>query len=389
MQKKEITIKIIKEIEELKDKRGYIQAGAPRFKGLFGRDSLIVAWQLLKYNPLIAKNTLSILADFQGKKEDFKTGEEPGKILHEYYPKDTPNDWWDEYKKHIKWLKRGKPVYMSIDSTLLFLIVFEKYLNFTKDFDLAKKLLPNIKKACLWMVNYSNGEGFLEYEKKTSEGLFHQSWKDSNMEKLKIEPPIAVAEVQGYKYMALKSAVSIMRRLKCSSKEINKLIKESENIKKSFNHFFWIKDENYYALALDGSGKQKGKASSNPGHLLFTGITNKKKTDLVVSRLFRKDMWTPYGIRTYSSNEPEFEVFSYHIGTVWPHDNWIISQGLKKLKYNEKYEKIKRALLRVYNELGFIPELYSVDKKGKLLEYENACRFQAWSLGALLDFLLE
>ena len=107
MNKKEIIKKLISEIEELKDEKGYIQAGIPYFKGLFGRDSLIAAWQLLKYDSLIAKNTLSVLASLQGKKENIKTGEEPGKILHEYYPEDTPDKWWKEYKENIKWLQRG------------------------------------------------------------------------------------------------------------------------------------------------------------------------------------------------------------------------------------------------------------------------------------------
>lgn len=389
MNKKEIIKNLLDEIEGLKDKKGYIQAGSPRFNGLFGRDSLIVAWQLLKHDPLVAKNTLSILASLQGKNEDRDTGEEPGKILHEYYPKSTPDKWWNEHKEKVKWLKRGKPVYMSIDSTPLFLIVFEKYLNYTKDFDLAKKLLPSIKKAYSWMINYSNDNGFLEYERKTSEGLFHQAWKDSNMEKLKVEPPISVAEAQGYKYIALKSTANIMKKLNCDPKEIERLTKEANFVKKSFNQFFWIKEENHYALALDGDGKQRGKASSNPGHLLFTGIVEKRRSDLVVSRLFKKDMWTPYGIRTYSSDEPEFEVLSYHIGTVWPHDNWIISQGLKKMGYNKEYNKIKKGLLKAYEKLGFIPELYGVDKKNNLVEYENACKIQAWSLGALLNLLLE
>ena len=93
MGNKEIRENLVKEIEFLKDEKGYIKAGFPKFLGLFGRDSIIVSWQLLKYDSLIAKKTILSLAQLQGKNDDIKTGEEKGKILHEYYPLSTSEDW--------------------------------------------------------------------------------------------------------------------------------------------------------------------------------------------------------------------------------------------------------------------------------------------------------
>ncbi len=389
MQKKEIIKKLIKEIEELKDKRGYIQAGSPHFKGLFGRDSLIVAWQLLKYDPLIAKKTISILAKFQGKKEDIKTGEEPGKILHEYYPDDTPDDWWDKHKKKVKWLKKGKPVYMSVDSTPLFLIVLGMYLDITRDFDFAYKIKSNIKNAVDWMIKYGDKDKdlFLEYERKDSEGLFHQAWKDSDMDELKVSPPVSVAEAQGYQYLALKESAKIMRKLK----EINfsnKCTKRANNLKKKFNDIFWSKEKKYFIFALTKDNKKIDKITSNPGHLLFTGIISKEKSKKVIDKLFSNGMKTLYGIRTYSTKELEFNPFSYQLGGVWPHDNWIIAQGLKKLGYENRYQEIKKSIIKAYKKLGFLPELYSVDEKNSLIEYDGACYPQAWSSGSLLNFLI-
>jgi len=387
MQKEQAIKKLSSEIEELRDKNGYIQAGAPKFRGLFGRDSLIVAWQLLKYDSSIAKRTLLVLSKLQGEKEDIKTGEEPGKILHEYYPKDTPDKWWKEHKGYIKWLQRGRPVYMSIDSTPLFLIVFEKYLNYTKDFTLARKLFSCIEKSANWMIEYNTKGFFLKYERKTSEGLFHQSWKDSTLEQLKIEPPVAITEAQGYKYLALKSTAKTIKRFG-KKERAKELLKEAAGLKKVFNRSFWLEKEKYFTMALDKNGKPKGRFSSNPGHLLFTGIIEKNKINFVVSRLFKKDMWTPYGIRTYSVKEPGFDVLSYHMGTVWPHDNWIIAQGFKELGYKKEEQKIKEALFRAFNELGYLPELYGVDKLNRIVKYPGACYPQAWASGALLNFLI-
>ena len=388
MKKKTETEKLIREIEKLKDKKGYIQAGIPRFKGLFGRDSLIVAWQLLNYDPSIAEKTILILASLQGKNKNIKTGEEPGKILHEYYPKDTPDDWWKKYKEDIKWLKRGKPVYMSVDSTPLFLIVLGMYLEKTNNFSLARKIKKNIKRAADWMIEYGdkNKNLFIEYQRESQEGLLHQAWKDSDMKELNIEPPVAIVEAQGYQYLALKYAAKIMKKMGENNISI-KYSKRATKLKKEFNRIFWSKKNGYFILAL-GKGKTD-KKTSNPGHLLFTGIVSKKRAEKIIKKLFGKDMLTPYGIRTYSSKEEEFNVLAYHLGTVWPHDNWIIAQGLKKMGYNNYYKKIKKSLFAAYKKLGFLPELYGVSKKGEIVKYREACYLQAWAVGSLISFLLD
>jgi glycogen debranching enzyme len=390
MNKKELIKKLSLEIEKLKDKRGYIQAGSPRFKGLFGRDSLIVAWQLLKYNPVIAEKTISILASLQGKKENIETGEEPGKILHEYYPEDTPDLWWEKNKQGIKWLKRGVPVYMSVDSTPLFLIVLGMYLETTNNFGFAEKIKQEIKLGVDWMINYGDKDNdlFLKYEKKSSEGLFHQAWKDSDMKELSIVPPVSMVEVQGYQYLSLKYASMIMKKLG----DVNfskKCLQRSVLLKKKFNNIFWDQEKKYFILALNKDKEKISKITSNPGHLLFTDIISKEKSEKIVNRLFEKEMWTPYGIRTYSMEEPEFNYLSYHMGTVWPHDNWIIAQGLKKLGYINEYNKIKKALISANKKLGFIPELYGVNDKKEIKKYRNACYLQAWASGSILSFLID
>ena len=68
MKTEELKKKLITKIEQLKAPEGYLTAGYPNYDSLFGRDSLIAAWQMLKINSEIAKSTLQILATYQGKK---------------------------------------------------------------------------------------------------------------------------------------------------------------------------------------------------------------------------------------------------------------------------------------------------------------------------------
>lgn len=377
---KEIKKQLLEEIESLKDERGLIQAGFPRYSRFFGRDSLIASWQLLSIQPDICRQTLKILAFLQGKKIDKKSEEEPGKIIHETHWK-------------LKWNPNLPgapfPYYASVDSTPLFLIIFYLYFKKTKDREFLKKYWKNISAALNWMEEYGDFDNdlFLEYQRKNPRGLFHQGWKDSTKNVFKIKPPVTIVEAQGYQYLALKEG-SKMAMILGKNNLSKKVFKRAERLKKAFNKIFWMTKEKYFALALDGKKNAKKTITSNPGHLLFTGILAKEREKQVVKRIFQKDLWTPFGIRTHSSNESDFDPLSYHKGSVWPHDNWIIAQGLKKLGYKKEYAKIKTAIIAAYQEIGFIPELYGVvDNKITLKMKERVCYPQAWSSGALLNFL--
>lgn len=380
-----MSIKKIKEILEddiriLKDSRyGYIRAGLPRFGALFGRDSCIVSWQLIDYDKDIAKKTIEILADLQGKEINNLKEEELGKIVHEWHPKS------EDYKP-LPW---PLPYYGSVDSTPLFIFLCGLYYEKTVDTEWLNNYWPNILSALNWCEKYGDLDNdlLLEYERKNPVGLVHQGWKDSRQNHLNFASPIELVEVQGYYYIALREASNLALMLK----DVNyskRLSRRAEELKNYFLKEFWMEDLNFFALAFSQSKTADKRITSNPGHLLFTGILEKDKVDLVVKRLFESDMWTTYGIRTHSEKNPDFNPMSYHLGSIWPHDNWIIAQGLKRYGYNKEYKKIKAALLRAYKALGKIPELYTV-VDGKIKEISIACSPQAWASGALLSFLTE
>jgi glycogen debranching enzyme len=381
MENQKIKKELLRGIKILKDKNGFLKAGLPKFGRLFGRDSLISSWQLLDFDPEICKNTLKILAKFQGKIINKEREEEPGKILHEY----------EIGKKRHPESFFPFPYYGSIDSTPLFLILFGFYFKKTKDKKFIKKYWKNIELALNWLLKYGDldSDYFLEYQPKTKRGLFHQGWKDSSGDHLKIKPPVAIVEVQGYQYLALKE-IAFLSKIFGKEKLRKSLLKRSRSLKNNFNKKFWMEDKKYFALALDYKKKQRKAITSNPGHLLFTGIVEKNKIKPLIKQLFKKEMFTLFGIRTLSEKEPDFNPKSYHLGSIWPHDNWIIAQGLKKLGYKKEYQKIKKALLRAWEEIGFLPEFYGVlNDKIILGNLETTpCYLQAWSLGALFNFLI-
>jgi len=369
---------LLAEINQLRDPRSFIKAGLPRYDRLFGRDSLIIAWQLLEIDPSICRGTLEVLSELQGKKFDSYHEEEPGKILHETDDKPHPH-----HAEEIPF-----PYYGSVDSTPLFVIMAGMYHDKTGDESFLKKFWPNVKAALKWILEYGDADGdtFLEYQKK-GKGLFHQGWKDQFIDHLEIKPPVAIVEAQGYAYHALKRASSLAT-LFGEDDEADRCNRQANQLKKNFSQHFWMEKEKFFALALDGDKKQKKAITSNPGHLLFTEIVGEDHLEPLVQRLFEPDLWTPYGIRTHSTKEPNFDPLSYHLGSVWPHDNWVIAQGLKKIGADKEYRQVRDAVLKAYQELGLAYELYGV-VDGKLTKIPTSCYPQGWASGAQLGFIIE
>jgi glycogen debranching enzyme len=372
------------DLVRLRAPEGYLRAGAPRYGTLFGRDALIAAWQTLAIDPTIAASTLRILAKYQGKRSAARSEEEPGKILHEHRfdvasQRELPD--WDF------------PYFGSIDSTPLFIVVAGEYANRVEDDALLNDLWSPLQSAYRWMSEYGDrdGDGYLEYERRNPRGLLHQGWKDGMNDHLGIAPPVALVEVQGYALMAHEAYARLAAR-RGERDEAARAEAAANRLREALNRDFWIPDRQFFALALDGSKRPRRAITSNPGHLLVTQAVRTEYIEPVVQRLFQPDLWTPYGVRTLSSADPGFNPFGYHTGAVWPHDNWFLYTGLNALGRHREAERVKVALLNVWEELGKIPELYAVvdDTLVDLSRggYETSANpLQAWASAGLLDML--
>ena len=361
------------ELDDLRDpKLGYARASLPRFDRLFGRDSLIVSWQRLEQEPSLAVATLRLLASMQATAEDPEHEAEPGKILHEWAP------------EKVSWVRWSFPYYGSVDATPLFAIVAAWTVKRTGDAKLEEELWPTVKAGLAWMAKVMDADprGFLTYDPKAKVTLLHQGWKDSG--NLGPKPPVAIVEAQGYAYSAFLHAAV------WADKRDAELAAEWRGRAAKLKHFFleefWLRGSSYFAMAIEGDGMPYRAVASNPGHLLFTGILDEERADAVVQRLFQPDMWTPYGIRTLSEREPDFSAAAYHKGSIWPHDNWVISEGLRVLGYEEERLRIRDALMKAMDRLEKLPELYAFHL-GQLEDIKGAQHPQAWATCGLLNML--
>ncbi len=367
-------------------------AGIPWFAVPFGRDSLITAIQCLPLRPAIAAGTLRFLARHQGQQVNDFRDEEPGKILHEVRLGELAR------------LNRvpHSPYYGSVDATPLFLIGLGEYVRWTGDMDLARGLLPNAEAALGWMRDYGDidGDGFIEYHSRSSEGIRNQGWKDSpdstsHRDGHVVEPPIALAEVQAYAFAAHREMADLYARLDEPDKErIERNL--AERTRQRFLESLRMSDEQgaFWAMGLDGDKKRIETITSNPGHALWAGLLRGKEARPTVDRLLADDMSCGWGIRTLSSRSRTFNPMSYHNGSIWPHDNALIALGMKRagadIAARDVASQIFEAGLRFPG--ARLPELwcgFGRDRRyhSTPAQYPVSCSPQAWAAGSAFMLL--
>ena len=365
-----------------------IAAGIPWFATIFGRDSIIAAYQSLSLNPQLAIDTLRVLARYQGKEYDDWRDEEPGKILHEY--------------RDGEMTRNGEmpfgPYYGSVDATPLFLVLLGETFNWTADEQLVEELLPNAYAAIEWIDKYGDldDDGFVEYLRRSPKGLINQGWKDSwdaNMHRdgSVAKPPIALCEVQGYVYDA-KTRMAALLRTFGDVKTADRLKREASELARRFDRAFWVPTRGFYAMALDAEKKPLEVIASNPGHLLFSRIINRERARVISNRMMRDDMFSGWGWRTMSQEEKVFNPLSYHRGSVWPHDNSIVAHGMA---LNDMRDGALRILTSLYQAATKfrdyrLPELFCGVQRREYDEpvhYPVSCSPQAWASGAMFLIL--
>lgn len=364
-----------------------IAAGIPWFATIFGRDSIIAAYQSLLLNPELACETLRVLARYQGKEKDEWRDEEPGKILHEYREGEMTR---------AREMPFG-PYYGSVDATPLWLVLLSETCNWTADENLVKDMLPHAHRALEWIDQFGDldGDGFVEFLRRSPRGLANQGWKDSwdanlHRDGKVAEPPIALCEVQGYVYEAKYRMASLMRAFG-EIRLADKLKKDAADLAKRFERAFWMPHHNFYAMGLDRDKRQLQVISSNPGHLLFTRMVPQDRARAVAQRFLQHDMFSGWGCRTMSQEERVFNPLSYHRGSVWPHDNSIVAHGMALCEMRDAALTLFTGLFQA--ALNFrdyrLPELFCGIQRREYdepVQYPVSCSPQAWASGAI--FLL-
>jgi glycogen debranching enzyme len=365
-------------------------AGMPWFMTVFGRDTLITCLQTLLFGPELAQNALAVLAELQAREDDADSDAEPGKIVHEVRHGKGAEAWFPRY-------------YGTADATPLYLILLSEVWRWTDDAGLVRDLRGPAMRALEWIDRHGDldGDGFVEYRRRSSRGLVNQSWKDSGDSQLfhdgrMADAPIAPCEVQGYVYDAKRRLAELAREVWRERELAERLDREADDLRRRFDRAFWCESRGgYYALALDADKQRVDSLTSNIGHLLWSGIVPPERVDAIVDQLMGEELWSGWGVRTMSAGDAGYNPLAYHNGTVWPHDNSLIAWGLARYGRWAEAQRIVRRLLNASSYFDHqLPEVFAGFTRTDTpfpIPYPTAARPQAWAAGApvlLLQLLL-
>ena len=364
-------------------------AGLPWFMTLFGRDSIFTSLQARPFTPELAATTLRALGMWQGSRVDDFRDEDPGRILHEM-----------RYGELTAFEERPhSPYYGSADATPLYVVLLDEYERWTGDRRLVRDLEDEARAALNWIDEYADlqGNGYVWYRRRNEEtGLENQCWKDSwdsisYRDGRLPEFPRATSELQGYAYDAKVRGARLARLVWKDSELADELEQGAADLKRRFNRDFWVKDGEYFALALDTEGNQVDSLASNNGHLLWSGIVDKSKAKAVVRHLMGPKLFSGWGVRTLAEGEGRYNPIGYHVGTVWPFDNSFIAWGLRRYGFKDEAATIASGILDAAEFFdGRLPEAFGGYTRGVTkypVQYPTACSPQAWSTGTPLLLL--
>ncbi|MGO8683697.1 MAG: glycogen debranching N-terminal domain-containing protein [Thermoleophilia bacterium] len=363
-------------------------AGVPWFAAPFGRDALITGLETLMFDARPAIETIRALTRLQGKTDSVWREEEPGKIMHELRRGELAN---------LKIIPHT-PYYGAADTTPLYLLLLSEVVMWTGDLEFFELLHEPILAALRWIDEFGDrdGDGFVEYQRRSRAGLANQGWRDASDAVLHAngtpaEGPIALADVQAYVYHAKRRLAALFGQLG-DIEVAERLQGEAQQLKQRFNERFWMEDEQYIAMALDGEKRQVKTITSSAGHCLFARIVADEFVPAVVKRLLAPDMFTGWGVRTMSTEAIGFNPVSFYNGSVWPFDNAIIVRGLKKLGYAQQANRIAGGMIEAaFSHENFrLPELFcgfTRQEMDKPVSFPMACSPYASSAGAVFLML--
>ena len=354
-------------------------AGDPgRFHALFGRDSLIVALQVLPGRPEVARATLRAHARLLGTRTDPATLEEPGKVIHEWReraPATLIARGWPDTDEEFRY-------YATADATSWLLVV----LAALGDDALADELSATWRAAGAWLAGaLEAGGGLVRYGPGTQAGgLAQQGWRDAvhpedprdggggivHPDGRRPAAPLADADVQAVAHAALLA----LARLSGDEAWAARARALRERIAEAFDPG---------TMAVEPDGTRVRGAGSQLGWLLWAGaLPPGPAREAAADRLCEPDVLTAGGLRTLASSEPHFDPRAYHRGSVWPFDSWLGWGGLRAAGRPEAAERVRTGVLAALEALGDAPELYAVGTDGRPERIAMSTYVQAWTIGA-------
>ncbi len=363
-------------------------AGYPLYPFLFGRDSLTTGWMsaMIDQGELL-EHVLARVGRLQGKVRDDDRDEEPGRIVQQAR---------DDIASRRGETPFGR-YYGDVASPFMCVVGLGHLVAWTGRTDQLRAHRECCRRVLHWARHYgdSDGDGFIEYRTRSPNGPINQGWKDSDNAVVHEDgspaaPPIAACEIQGYYYAALQTAAVLSFILHERAEGLDYL-RKARRLKQRFNERFWLDNEGFVAFGLDRDKRPIRSRTSNMGHCLATGIVDRRHIPRLVARLLAPDMFSGWGIRTLSTDNPSYHPLSYHLGSIWPVENASIAFGLRRYGFDREAVTLIRSVYELARlwPMGQIPECVGgFDRRSQSFPhaFPRANVPQTWNSAAFILF---
>lgn len=365
----------------------YPYAGIPWFSAPFGRDAIFTALQMLWLDPSLACGVLQFLARHQAQETSAFRDSAPGKIMHESRKGEMSSLGEVPFGRY----------YGGVDTTPLFVMLASAYHERTGDNALVDVLWPALVAAIQWIECRcdADADGLLTYARGQESGLANQGWKDSedsifDQDGAMARGPIALVEVQGYAFAALRAMAALAARRNEPDAAMRWSVR-ADALRATIEQRFWDETLDYYGIARTGDGRLCRVRASNVGHLLYVGLPERRRASRVITQLSSAAFDGGWGIRTLASDQPRYNPMSYHNGSVWPHDVALCAAGMARYGARDEAVRLLTEIFEAAAHFGMrLPELYCGFQRiagEPPTAYPVACLPQAWSAGSVFMML--
>lgn len=365
-----------------------VNAGVPTYTGFFGRDSLTTAWQTALMGPELLRGTLARIVATQAEDDSAWHDREPGKMVHE--------------------MRRGpladldviphRAYYGTQTSSAMFVVALSEYWHWTGDLSLLERYRDAALRTFEWAARYGDrdGDGFLEYDRRSSRGLKNHGWKDSD-EAIRypdgqlVANPIATVEEQAYHWIALQRLAEILVALG-DEERAERFHADASRLRRRWQEAFWMPEEGFYAMALGPDKRPVRSIGSNAGHALAAGLVPVEHARAVADRLMAEDLFSGWGVRTLSSSHPSYNPLAYHLGTVWPVENATFAIAFKRYGLDEHLDRLATAMCEAaahFRNFRLPEALGGVGRRESPVPtvYPQSNSPQAWSASAMIQLV--
>lgn len=432
-------------LELIKAPRGYgiFASIGPRIQfGIYGRDSIEVAEDLLATHQHIVREIILSLARLQGLRTDERTEEEPGKIHHEYRR--------DYYRGRrissvariaIRNMRRvagynHEPLlyYGSFDSTPLFVRVVHRYVRLygtsilthtVKGKDGRKRpLREHVRLATEWVAGKvaASPWGLFESRPLNPQGLHNQEWEDSGEayvhtsgEFANYADGIAAVELQGYAYDALHAAADLVA---ADPQEATMWRAMAARIQEHTVTMFWMPKLRYFATGLDrnprtGQRRQIATLNANGALILDSHLISDLPARVrqpyiagLADMIQSDDFWTAAGVRIRALRHAHVIAYADYHGSLvtWPKETYDLAQGFRRNGRAALADKLENTILDAVAQAGEFYEFFLVNRDGRVkYHYRREAQGeppirdfsasvlpeagQAWTLSAILAII--